>query len=104
MIKSILKWALGIIGAAAIGSGVVHAVKMGTDENYRTHINAAWGIEQTVEDENPEDELPGDETTGDENGDSTTGDETTNGAEDEGTTDVPTQPSTGEDESDIPTA
>lgn len=69
MIKSILKWALGIIGAAAIGLGVVHAVKMGTDENYRTHINAAWGIEQTVEDEDAEG--PGEEVQypEDENGD-----------------------------------
>lgn len=55
MIKSILKWTLGIIGAAAIGFGAVHAIKMNTDENYKTHINAAWGIEQTIEDEKPED-------------------------------------------------
>ena len=53
--KTILKYALMIIGAVAIGGAIVHGVKMGTDENYRTHINAAWGVEQTVEDETPED-------------------------------------------------
>lgn len=60
--KTILKYGLMIIGAVAIGGAIVHGVKMGTDENYRTHINAAWGVEQTIEDETPNDETPEDET------------------------------------------
>ena len=53
--KTFLGWILKITGIVAIGATIAFAVKMNTDTNFNSHIQSAFGIEQTVEDETLDD-------------------------------------------------